>query len=302
LPGDISLSTAYVGQDASHLMMANRYYSQAVIGTGPVQQRRRSYAILPLATEIVVTDPRTRQNYQGFQMNLQKRYSRGIEFTASYTWSHAMSDNAGYYGTALSSSASPQDYSNLKAEWGPAAMDVRHNFVSSANYELPFGRGKSYMANAPRAVDLVLGGWMLSGVLTLRTGVPLTITESPDTSNTGSVGPRPNRIADGNLPTDQRTPNHWFDTTAYVRQAPNTFGNAGQGTIRMPGIRNLDLSLQKKFAITETKRIEFRAETFNLTNTPVFTGVGNSLGTATFGTITAAQAEREVQLGLKFIF
>ena len=143
---------------------------------------------------------------------------------------------------------------------------------------------------------------MLSGVLTLRTGVPLTITESPDTSNTGSVGPRPNRIADGNLPTDQRTPNHWFDTTAYVRQAPNTFGNAGQGTIRMPGIRNLDLSLQKKFAITENKRIEFRAETFNLTNTPVFTGVGNSLGTATFGTITAAQAEREVQLGLKFIF
>src|SRR5262249_58434066 len=84
LPGDIAITAAYVGQDASHLMMANRYYSQAVLGPGPVQQRRRSYAILPLATEIVVTDPRTRQNYQGFQFSAQKRLGRGFEFTTAY--------------------------------------------------------------------------------------------------------------------------------------------------------------------------------------------------------------------------
>ncbi len=302
LPGDIALSTAYVGQDASHLMMANRYYSQAVIGTGAVQQRRRSYGILPLATEIVVTDPRTRQNYQGFQMSLQKRLSSGLEFTTSYTWSHAMSDNAGYYGTAVGSSASPQDYGNLNAEWGPAAMDVRHNLTSSANYSLPFGTGKTFFSGANRAVNAVVGGWMVSGVLTLRTGLPLTIIETPDTSNTGSIGPRPDRIADGSLPGGERTPSRWFDTSAYVRQAPNTFGNAGQGTVRMPGIRNLDFALQKRFVFTETRLIEFRVETFNLTNTPLFTGVGNTLGQSTFGTLTAAQAEREVQLGLKFYF
>ena len=227
LPADIVLSTAYVAQDASHLFMANRYYSQAVIGPGPVQQRRRAYNVLPLATEIVVTDPRTRQNYQGLQVNLRKRVSHGLEFTSSYTWSHAMSDNAGYYGTALTTSASPQDYGNLNSEWGPAAMDIRHNLVSSANYELPFGKGKLFFAGAPRAVNAVIGGWVTSGVLTLRTGLPLTIIETPDTSNTGSVGPRPDRIADGNLPGGQRTPSRWFDTSAYVRQAPNTFGNSG---------------------------------------------------------------------------
>jgi hypothetical protein len=292
LPGNIALSTAYVGQDATHLMMANRYYSQAVLGTGTVQERRRSFGILPLATEIVVTDPRTRQNYQGFQMNLQKRLSSGLEFTTSYTWSHSMSDNAGYYGTSVASTASPQNYGNLNAEWGPASMDVRHNLTASMNYMLPFGKGKQFGSNASGLVNAIIGGWMASSVLTLRTGLPLTIIETPDTSNTGSSGPRPNRIADGNLPRGERTPNRWFDTSAFVRQTPNTFGNAGQGVIRMPGIRNLDFSLIKQIPIGE-RRLEFRAESFNVTNTPLFSGVGNSLGQSTFGTITAAQAERK---------
>jgi hypothetical protein len=302
LPGDIAMTTAYVGQDASHLMMANRYYSQAVLGPGPVQQRRRSYAILPLATEIVVTDPRSRQNYQGFQFSAQKRFSRGLEFTTAYTWSHTMSDNAGYYGTSVASTGSPQDYGNLDAEWGPASMDVRHNLIASANYELPVGRGKSLLGGAPAAVNALLGGWTTSGVLTLRSGLPLTIGEAPDTSNSGSVGPRPDRIADGNLPRGQRTPERWFDTSAYVRQAANTFGNAGQGTVRLPPITNFDFSLLKKIAISEGKILEFRTEFFNLTNTPLFTTVGRTLGQSDFGRITAAQAEREIQFGLKFYF
>jgi outer membrane receptor protein involved in Fe transport len=243
LPGDIALTAGYVGVDASHLFMANRYYSQAVIGTGPVQQRRRSYAILPGATEIVVTDSRTKMNYQGMQLNLQKRYARGLELTASYTWSHSMSDNAGYYGTSLTTTASPQDYGNLRAEWGPASVDVRQNFVASSNYELPVGRGKMFLSNAPGAVNGILGGWRVSGVLSLRTGLPLTIIETPDTSNTGSVGPRPNVVANPILPSDQRNPSHWFNTAAFVRQAPNTFGNAGQGVVRMPGLKNLDFAL-----------------------------------------------------------
>jgi hypothetical protein len=151
-------------------------------------------------------------------------------------------------------------------------------------------------------VDLVLGGWVTSGVLTLRTGLPLTINESVDASNTGSSAPRPNAIKNGNLPSDQQTPDRWFDTTAYVLQAANTFGNAGTGTIRNPGITNLDFGLQKRFYIREKTYVEFRAEAFNLTNTPLFTTVGRSLGTSTFGKITAAEAEREMQFALKFYF
>ena len=213
-----------------------------------------------------------------------------------------MSDNAGYYGTALTTSASPQNYENLKAEWGPAAMDIRHNWVSSANYDLPFGRGKSFLTRMPGPVNAVLGGWRMSGVVTLRTGLPLTVIESPDTSNTGSSGPRPNLVTNPNLPSDQRTPAQWFNTAAFVRQLPNTFGNAGQGVVRMPGLKDLDFALAKTWKFGESKQLEFRAESFNLTNHPFFTGVGNTLGQSTFGTITAAQNEREMQLGMKFYF
>jgi hypothetical protein len=301
LPGNIVLSSGYVGENADHLMMANRYYSQAPLGTGPLQQRRRDYDVLPLATEIVITDPIADMDYQGFQNSLQKRFSSGLEFTASYTWSHDMTDNAGYYGTSLSSTASPQDYSNLRAAWGPAPMDARHNFIGSVNYELPIGRGKSFLSHTPGVVNALIAGWRMSGVVTFRTGMPLTIIETPDTTNTGSSGPRPNMVCNPNLGSAASV-SEWFNTACFVRQAPNTWGNSGTGVVRMPGIKNLDYSLEKVIPITETKRLEFRAEAFNLTNTPLFTGVGNTLGATNFGTITTAQAARQIQLGLKLYF
>ena len=214
-----------------------------------------------------------------------------------------MSDNAGFYGSPIGNIANTmQDYGNRRAEWGPASMDIRHNWISSYNYELPIGHNKRFLGGASRLTDAVLGGWMTSGVLTFRTGLPLSIGESPDTSNAGALAPRPDAIRNGNLARGTRGPDGWFDATAFVRQAPNTFGNAGVGTIFDPGIANVDFALQKRFRISESKQFELRAEAFNLFNTPLFTGVGRTLGTATFGKITAAQAERELQMGLKFYF
>ncbi len=296
------LSAGYVGQDATHLTLSDRYWSQAVPGSGPIQQRRRSYSVLPLATEVVLTDPVINQNYQGMQLNLRKHLSAGLEVTAAYTWSHTMSGNAGFYGTPIGNTANPQDYSNLRAEWGPASMDIRHSFVSSFNYELPFGRGRHFLSNAPGIVNGVLGGWIASGVLTKRTGFPLTIGEASDVSNTGSSGPRPNQLVNANLPSDQRSPNHWFNTQAFALQAPGTFGNAGTGTVRGPGMTTFDFGLQKRFLFSERRYFELRAESFNLANTPVFNTVGQSFGTSTFGTLTAAEDSRELQFGLKFAF
>ena len=151
LPGDIVLSSGYVGEDATHLMMANRYYSQAPLGTGPLQQRRRAYAILPLATEIVVTDPRSKMNYQGFQNSLQKRFSSGLEFLVSYTWSHAMSDNAGYYGTSLNSTANPQDYGNSERHLGTGRDGCPAQFRYVHELRAAFRSWKEpFFAGAPR--------------------------------------------------------------------------------------------------------------------------------------------------------
>jgi hypothetical protein len=303
LPGDVTVSAAYVGTDADHLVLSDRYYSQAYLGTTPVQTRRTLYNILPLVTEIVVTNPVLKQNYQGGQFNIRKRLSSGLELTSSYTWSHAMSDNAGFYGTTVGNVPNQmQDYHNRRTEWGSASMDVRHNWATSFNYALPVGHGRHFLGSSHRATDMILGGWNTSGVISMRTGLPMTIGESPDTSNAGSLAPRPNAIKDGNLPSSQRGPDGWFDTTAFVRQAPNTFGNAGVSTLIEPGFADVDFALQKRFTVQEGKWFEFRAEAFNVFNKPVFTTIGRTLGNANLGKATAAEAEREMQLGLKFYF
>jgi hypothetical protein len=238
LASNLTVSAGYVAQDATHLMLSDRFWSQPVLGSGPVQQRRRTYAVMPLVTEVVVTNPVLKQNYQGFQLSVRRRFSSGFEFTSAYTWSHVMSDNAGFYGSPIGNVPNMmQDYGNRRAEWGPASMDIRHNWISSYNYELPFGHGKQWLGGASRAVDALLGGWMTSGVLTFRTGLPLTIGETPDTSNAGSLAPRPDAVKDGTLPRDRRGPDGWFDTTAFARQAPNTFGNAGAAQFEIPGSR-----------------------------------------------------------------
>src|SRR5262249_34934135 len=147
--GNLTVSAGYVGQDATHLMISDRFWSQPVLGTGPVQQRRRIYPVMPQVTEVVVTNPVGRQNYQGFQFSARKRLSRGLEFTSAYTWSHVMSDNQGFYGSTVGNQPNMmQDYGNRHAEWGPATMDVRHNWISSYNYELPIGRGKRLLGGA----------------------------------------------------------------------------------------------------------------------------------------------------------
>jgi hypothetical protein len=303
LANNLTISAGYVGQDADHLVLSDRYWSQASLGTAPIQTRRPLYNILPLVTEIVVTNPVLKQNYQGFQLSIRKRLATGLEFTSSYTWSHAMSDNAGFYGPSVGNVPNQmQDYHNRRAEWGPASMDIRHNWVISYTYELPVGRGRKFLAGAARWADFIVGGWNSSGVLTFRTGLPVTVGESPDTSNAGSLAPRPDAVHSGILPSDKRGPDLWFDTTAFVRQAPNTFGNAGNGTLRDPGVNDIDFSLQKQFRLTERGRFEFRAETFNIFNKPQFTNIGHTLGNANFGKATSAEAEREMQLGLKFYF
>jgi hypothetical protein len=303
LANNLTVSAAYVGQDADHLILSDRYWSQAYLGTAPIQTRRPLYSIMPLVTEVVVTIPVLKQNYQSAQLSIRKRLSSGLEFTSSYTWSHAMSDNAGFYGTTVGNVPNQmQDYHNRRSEWGPASMDIRHNWVTSYNYELPFGRQRKFLSGASRVTDLILGGWNSSGVLTFRTGLPVTAGESPDTSNAGSLAPRPDAVKNGILPAGQRGPDLWFDTTAFMRQAPNTFGNAGNGTLRDPGIAEVDFGVHKRFTVRENKWFEFRAEAFNIFNTPVFTNVGHTLGNSNFGKVTSAEAEREMQLGLKFYF
>ncbi len=194
--------------------------------------------------------------YNAGQIEIQKR-SGGLTLDAHYTLSSSMSD----FGDL----ENPYNH-HL---WNRDAFNSRHRFVFNATYELPVGKGKKYLASAPRAVDAALGGWQLNWVTYLQSGQYFSPTFSgSDPSNTNTIGGAPDRIADGNLARDNRSPDHWFDPTAFAIPKAGTYGNSGVNILEGPGLRLNHLSLLKSFAITERVHMIFQANATNLFNTP----------------------------------
>ena len=135
----------------------------------------------------------------------------------------------------------------------------------------------------------------------MRSGIPFTVVTSGGLTNAGGAD-RPNRIGNGTLPSGQQTIDHWFDTTAFTVQPQYTYGNSGRNILFGPVLHNLDLSLSKTFPITESKRLQFRAESFNFTNTPAFGQPGATLNGLGVGQITTTASDpRRIQFGLKFM-
>ena len=152
-----------------------------------------------------------------------------------------------------------------------------------------------------RTLDTIAGNWRLGGVLTWHSGFPLTVS-ALDRSGTLSGGPRADIIVDprGNEGVGQNAT--WFNTAAFRQPRAGTFGSSGASVVRGPGLKNLDLSLQKSFPVTEIKRFEFRVEAFNSTNTPLFNAPDVNVNSTTFGQVLNSQGERNIQLALKFYF
>ena len=177
-------------------------------------------------------------------------------------------------------------------------------------YELPVGKGKRFLSNAGALAQGALGGWRVQGIAIFRSGQPFTPTISRDVANTGVGNQRPSIVA---APLIVGTPNCWFyaaanpacpsGTNAFVLPAGNTYGNGGANTFRSQWLRNLDLSVFKQFPITESSLVQFRAEFFNLTNTPTF-GIPNTATDTSAGGIvtTSANNPSQLQFGLKFNF
>jgi hypothetical protein len=257
-------------------------------------------------------------NYNSLQAKLERRFSGGLTFLASYTWGKALTDSVDHLstsgvgnGTDVGVFREPQNPANRRAEYGPAEFDVTHRFVLSGVWQLPFGRGRAIGANWSRATDLVLGGWEISPIFSAQTGLALTMNQPQITNIGGERRSRPNRIADGNLPSDQRTIDRWFDTSAFVTTTatagapgfvPNTiFGNSGVGIVRGPGYVNLDLNVAKTFSITERISTQLRGEFFNALNHTNLGIPGVTTG-AGFGQIVNAYDPRIIQVALKLRF
>jgi hypothetical protein len=328
LSGSTSVSLAYVGQRATHLILM-RDGNQPLPGSGPYpwavsyDDRRPLARALPNVSSILYVESGAIMSYHALQAGARRRLSRGLEFLASYTLSKSLTDVLGLYsscGSVASQGGSVQNSYNRRGDFGPACADARHNFAAGALYELPFGKGKRRGSSWPRAVDLALGGWNINLSAGAHSGFPVTILASGFQSLTGQssslITVRPNRYRA--LQLGNQTVEHWFGTghtfctsygvdngtCAYGLPALGSFGNAGVGTERAPAFFNLDTSLGKKFYVAEKKYVEFRGEFFNVLNQVSFGPPGRDITTpATFGLINSQiGSPRNIQLGLKYSF
>lgn len=293
LPANWVAEVGYVGSHTLHLDSAHTANTPPP-GPGAVQARRP----LQQWADIRVFGTDGVAYYQALQTRLQSPSWHGLNLLASYTYSKCIDTKSSASTSAVGSDdAEPQnqlDY--LRGERGLAAIDFPQQFKAHVVYQLPFGGKRQGVTSA------LIGGWQVSAGVTAHSGPPFTITESGNTANTSRGTIRPNRIADGNLPSSGRTPQRWFDTAAFVAAPPYTYGNSGRGIIRGPGTKLLDISVVKRFAMGESRNLELRADAFNTTNTTQFTIPSRTFGTPAFGQISSTYPARNVQVALRFAF
>jgi hypothetical protein len=309
LPGSNVFSAGYVGQHGTHLIAAMPFFQKMLVTPGqpplPSPYLSGNPDLVSQISQISGTQSGANQQYNALQLSLNKRYSVGIEYQISYTWAHAMSDSIGYYGDQGQSGAQSAYMQNLydrRSEWGPQLADAKHVFGASFYWELPFGKGKKFGSGWAAPVEYVLGGWQMGGSFSAHTGFPLTI-KTTDRSGTLARSARASVIGKPHDSHIVGPGNHWLDVSAYTQPAAFTFGNSGPGVERGPGAAIASLSLGKRFPVGEHRWFELRGEAFNLANTPVFNSpVSQTITAATFGEISTATAERNIQFVAKFHF
>ena len=295
LPGGTVLTVSYLGASTRHMIRHRNMNQPLTPGPGAIRSRRP----MPYFAGINLAEPSGNASYNGLGAKAEKRYSAGLTFLASYTWSHTIDDGAGTLddGTA---GGGVRDAYNLRVHRGNSAYDLRHNFIAAGVYDLPFGRGRRWL-NVSGPTDWILGGWQIGGIVTFRTGRPFSPTISTDLSNTGTTN-YPNRMGTGVLPASQRSLDRWFDVAAFPAPAQYTYGNSGRNILFGPGVRASDLKIGKNFYFKERYRVEFRTEMFNFTNTPAFGLPASAVNLPQAGQIRSAGEPRRVQFGLKFVF
>jgi len=260
----------------------------------------------------------TFSNYNSLQARVEKRASHGLQFEASYTYSHS-SDDASSASLGSLNNGDFRDQRFPQMEYGNSDFDIRHHLVVSYVWDLPFGKGKAWGGNASGFLNQVIGNWQVAGIVSASTGNWFTVTDplnnSSNTDCGGTVGfncSRPNVVGDPNG--RPCVPGTFFNTCAFASNlVQGTFGNEGRNITHGPGYQAWDLSVLKAFPVREQMRVEFRADFFNLWNhvNPLWGPIGAAgqvepvaieSGTAQFGQLQAARDPRFIQFAMKFYF
>ncbi len=243
--------------------------------------------------------------YHSFQSHLEKRFSQGLTFTAAYTFSRLIDDAGAVFDSAVLTGPvanfQAADSFNQRLEKDVSTGNVPHVVSIGFVYELPLGKGRSRALSGWR--DVLAGGWQVAGIARAQAGSPVAVTQATNLNAFAGFGiQRPNRLVDPSLPLEERSAGRWFNTAAFAQAPQFTIGNSSRNPVAGPGYKTLDLMVGKTFAITERVRTEFRAEAFNVTNTPPLGNPNGSFGTVAFGSITTALDPRVYEFVLKVQF
>jgi hypothetical protein len=324
LSKDFLLETNYVGTFGRKLLgiiNLNTYPGRTAGGTNPVNPLVSNASVRPNpnVNNINLRTNGFSSNYHAFQTTLKKRFTHGLQFNANYTYSKTLDEISDTF-TPRSQGLNPTDSLDIALDYGPADFDVRHRFVTSYSYDLPFFKTNRW-----------IGGWSLSGIVSLQSGVPFSVFSSAGTADSNKNGTFNDRlvyIGSGNITNAITGASHpadgYFDGTMFgvLGRAgasgvdvgcPATvnlgrfcegpaFGQSGRNSLRGPDFKNVDFSVAKRFKINESAGIQFQANFFNLFNHPNFANPDNNMNSGTFGKSKATFDPRITQLALRFDF
>lgn len=302
LRGQVLVEASYLANLSRKLPSPNLSINQIrpeVLGPNNQSQRDRPYPQFNTVSLLLPTLGVS--NYHALAVRAEKRFSRGLNFLATYTWSKVLNNTSEGPAQVGADGGPYSDLYNRRLDYGPGGNDVRHRMTWSTVYELPFGRGHRYLSQGP--LRYIAGDWSFGLLALLQGGAPVTVEAQVDTRNAFASGAlRPDLLGNPNLSADRRTLNQWFDTTAFRQPAAFRNGTAGVGIIRADGKVNFDLSALKSFPWGERRKVQLRGEFFNLFNHPNFGTPGRIFGAPGFGVVSSADPARRAQVGLRVVF
>ncbi len=296
---DLSVTAAYVGA-LGHAWPTIRDINYPIYGPGataanvndrrPIEPQPHTYSAISIIQSVVNTA------YHGLQLSAEKRASRHYTFKGYYTFSKALE---GANEAAANGNTGIQDATKLNLEKGRTNTDRRHNFVMSTIWNIDYFNGSSPVLRG------VLNHWVLSGIITARSGAPFTVTSGRDNNLDGNNTDRANLIGNPRLDSNRSRSDvtkMWFNVAAFGQNAAGQPGTSGRNILDKPGSKNVDLGFFRDFSISEHKTLQFRCEVTNAFNLVNLRGPNTTLTSSAFGTIREAESMRQVQLGLRFTF
>lgn len=327
LPGSWMLEAAYMGSTGVHLPLAvqfnqldpqyqslkaglnkqvpNPFYGLVSTGTLSARTVAQGQLLRPYPQYMNIStfiECNGWSQYNALNLTAEKRFSHGFNLILAYTAGKTVDDGAGRVLNITGLQPPIQNQYDLKAERSLSQQDVSQRLTSSFSWDLPFGKGKALLGGAPRALDVLVGGWTASGQASFQTGYPLWLS-SIGNSGVYSAVQRPNNIGQSATLTGdvQSRLTQFFKTSVFTVPDPYSFGNTGRALpdTRGPGRRNFNFALAKKIPLNERFTAIFRGEAYNLTNTPYFNFPGTKLGNSDFGVISSSYPGRQIQLSAK---